>query len=355
MKDSLIKTKKKNKNAQTTYLFIFIFLFSLTLQAQENEIRSYRVMFYNVENLFDTVDDPEKNDDEFLPDRDRYWTESKYYRKLKRIYQTIMASSKWSTPAIIGLAEIENRSVLEALLHHTPLGKMGYKIIHKESPDHRGIDVALLYNKQFTPVKYQTYFVRKPGDKTYATRDILHVEGYLGQETIHFFVNHWPSKYSGVLQTKPLRANAAQTLRGYIDSLFSISRYSNIVILGDFNDSPFNESLKVHLRALPTNNNPAPDSLYNMAYNNAEKEKGTNKYHGKWEMIDQIMVSGNLLLGETLYTTDSLFKIIEAPFLFENDKNYLGKKPFRTYIGFKYNNGFSDHLPVILDIRLKVN
>ncbi len=311
-------------------------------------------MFYNVENLFDTVDDPEKNDDEFLPDRDRYWNENKYFRKLKRIYQTIMASSKWSAPAVIGMAEIENRSVLEALLYHTPLGTMGYKIIHKESPDHRGIDVAVLYNKhQFTPTKYQTYTVSKPGDKNYKTRDILHVEGYLGQKTIHFFVNHWPSKYSGVLKTKPLRALAAQTLRVTVDSLFSISRYSNIVIMGDFNDSPFNESVKNHLRALPVNKKPTPGNLYNLAYNNAELGKGTNKYHGKWEMIDQIMVSGNLLSDNSIYTSDSLFKIIEAPFLFEKDKNYLGVKPFRTYTGFKYNNGFSDHLPVILDIKLK--
>jgi predicted extracellular nuclease len=354
MKDCLKKTKKITNISRKTFLFIFIFLASVSLQAQENEIKSYRVMFYNVENLFDTVDDPEKNDEEFLPDRDRYWNETKYYRKLKRIYQTIMASSKWSAPAVIGLAEIENRSVLEALLHHTPLGTMGYKIIHKESPDHRGIDVAVLYNKnQFTPAKYQTYTVSKPGDKSYATRDILHVEGYIGQETFHFFVNHWPSKYSGVLQTKPLRALAAQTLRCAVDSLFSISGNSNIVIMGDFNDSPFDESVKHHLRALPLNEKPVPDSLYNLAYNNAENGKGTNKYHGKWEMIDQIMVSGNLLSENTTFTSDSLFKIIEEPFLFEKDKNYLGRKPFRTYIGFKYNNGFSDHLPVILDVKLK--
>ncbi|MCF8362649.1 MAG: hypothetical protein K9G70_08495, partial [Prolixibacteraceae bacterium] len=274
MKEFLIKTTIRNNFFPLFFLFFAFFASSLTLKAQENERKSYRVMFYNVENLFDTVDDPEKNDDEFLPNRDRYWNESKYYRKLKRIYQTIMASSKWSAPAIIGLAEIENRSVLEALLHHTPLGAMGYKIIHKESPDHRGIDVALLYNKnQFAPVKYQTYAVKKPGDSNYATRDILHIEGYVRDETVHFFVNHWPSKYGGALITKPLRALAAQTLRNAVDSLFNISPFSHIVIMGDFNDSPFDESVKKHLRAMPLNGKPAPDSLYNLAYSFAEEGK----------------------------------------------------------------------------------
>ncbi|HKK81532.1 MAG TPA: endonuclease/exonuclease/phosphatase family protein [Prolixibacteraceae bacterium] len=353
MKDCLKKTTTKI-NFSLTILLLFIFSSSLLLRAQENEIQSHRVMFYNVENLFDTVNDPKKNDDEFLPDRDRYWNKNKFYKKLKRIYQTIMASSNWLPPSVIGLAEIENRSVLEALLQHTPLGAMGYKIIHKESPDHRGIDVALLYNKkQFSPVKYQTYAVKRPDDSNYATRDILHVEGFTGQETIHFFINHWPSKYGGVLTTKPLRALAALTLRDAVDSLFNISPYSKIVIMGDFNDSPFNESIKKHLRAIPVEDKPVADSLYNLAYHYAKQGKGTNKYHGKWEMIDQIIVSGNLLSENPMNTSISLFKIIEAHFLYEKDKNYLGEKPFRTYTGFKYNNGFSDHLPVILDLKIK--
>lgn len=348
----LLKTRIRINFSLLFFLFITLFIASLSLKAHENEGKTYRIMFYNVENLFDVADDSLKNDEEFLPNRDRYWNKSKFYRKLKRIYQTIMLSGDWSPPTIIGLAEIENHSVLETLLSHTPLGKMGYKIIHKESPDHRGIDVALLYNSNhFTPLKYQTYAVTKTDDKNYATRDILHVEGYTGSETVHFFVNHWPSKYGGTLITKPLRALAAQTLRNAVDSLFNISPLSPIVIMGDFNDSPFDESIKNHLRAFPIIDKPVPDSLYNLAYLYAEEGKGTNKYHGKWEMIDQIIVSGNLLSKGSIHTSDSLFKVIEAPFLLEKDKNYLGVKPFRTYIGYKYNNGFSDHLPIVLDLK----
>ncbi|MDA3880042.1 MAG: endonuclease [Prolixibacteraceae bacterium] len=308
------------------------------------------MIFYNVENLFDTEDDPVTNDSEFLPKGERFWSERKFDLKLKRIYQTIMAASEGSLPVVVGLCEIENRRIMEMLLSETPLGKMGYNIIHQESPDHRGIDVALLYNtRHFIPLKYQVYPVKNPEDDNFTTRDILHAEGVIEADTFHLFVNHWPSKYGGVIETKPLRALAAQQLKHAVDSLFTINQF-NVIIMGDFNDSPIDESLVKHLGAKKPTITPEQTAIYNLSYPHALQGLGTNKYQGKWEVIDQFIVGGNILI--TQMVTEQSYKIFKADFLLEKDKNYLGVKPFRTYIGYKYNNGFSDHLPVILDLNI---
>ncbi|MDA3927791.1 MAG: hypothetical protein PF541_02455, partial [Prolixibacteraceae bacterium] len=292
-----------------------------------------------------------KMDEEFLPKRDRFWNERKFYLKLNRIFQVIMATGEGKLPVAIGLCEIENRNVLEMLLYKTPLGEMGYKIIHKESPDKRGIDVAVLYNSNlYTPIGYKTYLVVNPKNESFKTRDILHAEGIIESDTIHFFVNHWPSKYGGVVETKPLRALAAKTLRQKVDSLFVINPKCKIIAMGDFNDSPLDESLLEHLNVKSNLDSVIKPEIYNLAHALALKGIGSNKYHGKWELIDQIIVSGNLLSSDGLSTSQESFKVFKAPFLMEKDKNYLGQKPFRTYLGFKYNNGFSDHLPVVLDL-----
>lgn len=314
---------------------------------------NYRVMFYNVENLFDTVDDPETNDEEFLPKGDRFWNDKKFYLKLNRIYQVIMAAGQGQLPVLIGFSEVENQNVLDLLLYKTPLGNLGYKTIHQESPDQRGIDVALIYRKDiFSPISYRVFPVINPDDEEFKTRDILYTKGAIGNDTLHVFVNHWPSKYGGVLETKEQRALAATTLKNAIDSVLSTNPISKILAMGDFNDSPSDESITVHLGAKSEFDSINLNSIYNLAYPSAAEGKGSNKYQGKWEMIDQIIVSGALLKkNQKLNTSPELFQLFEAPFLLEDDKNYLGRKPFRTYQGFKYNNGFSDHLPVLLDIK----
>lgn len=351
MKELKAKTVKESKVYYSFYLFITFLVLSQLAVGSTKTDSTYRVMFYNVENLFDTADDPQTIDEEFLPDQDRFWNGRKFNLKLNRIFQVIMAAGEGRLPVVIGLSEIENRNVLESLLYKTPLGKMAYSIVHKESPDKRGIDVAFLYrNDLFEPLSYKAIPVSNPNDEEFKTRDILYVKGIIASDTIHFFVNHWPSKYGGVVDTKPLRKLAAITLKSSIDSINKITE-SKIIVMGDFNDSPFDESITQHLNVNINFNSIVPNQLYNLSYPLANEGIGSNKYHGKWEMIDQIMVSSALLQNEGLTTTPNQFSVFNKDFLKEKDKSYLGYKPFRTYIGYKYNNGFSDHFPVLLDLN----
>ena len=330
--------------------FVLLLLFSQKAFAQNNNPK-YRVMFYNVENLFDTLDDEDKNDEEFLPKGERFWNDRKLNLKLNRIFQVIMALGEGNPPVLIGLCEVENLNVLEMLVRRTPLERMGYKIIHKESPDRRGIDVALLYKQNaFIPISYRAIEVSDSVNESFKTRDILHVKGHLGNDTIHVFVNHWPSKYGGLVETEVLRALAANTLRDATDSIFVLDPNADILIMGDLNDSPIDDSLLKHLKTKTDFETIEASALYNLTYNLAKSGKGSNKYQGKWELIDQIIVSGAFLNPNRLHVLPNGAAIFDADFLLEDDETYLGQKPFRTYIGFKYNNGFSDHLPVYIDL-----
>lgn len=322
----------------------------------QGNVPAEKIMFYNVENLFDTDDDSLKSDEEFLPEGVRYWNNNRLFNKLTHISQVIMAASKGTFPSVIGLCEVENSKVLDLLLFKTPLGNLGYKYVHKESPDKRGIDVAFLYKKdRFAPLSYFAIPIVDPNDSAFKTRDILYVKGILSSDTIHFFVNHWPSKYGGTLETKSLRALAAKTLRTYTDSILSTNNQSKIIIMGDFNDSPIDESIKDVLEAKKAEQDIDNESLYNLGIQAYEKGVGSNKYQEKWELIDQFIVSGNLLKGKGLTTSTSQFSVFKAPFLVEKDENHLGEKTNRTYIGFKYHGGFSDHLPILLDLQLRTD
>lgn len=339
------------KPIRFSLLILILFYANLALGSSKPDT-TYRVMFYNVENLFDTEDDPETIDEEFLPEGDRFWNERKFNLKLNRIFQVITAAGEGNLPAVIGLCEIENRKVLELLLQNTLLGKMGYSIIQKESPDERGIDVAFLYRTDlFRPISYKAIPVEDQNDSDFKTRDILYIQGIFVCDTLHFFINHWPSKYAGIVETKPLRALAAKTLKQELQIVLN-SNESKVIIMGDFNDSPFDESITKHLNAKTNFDSIQNNEIYNLAFPLAEKGIGSNKFHGKWELIDQIMVNGSLLQSKGIGTRVDLFKVFDHNFLKEKDTNYLGDKPFRTYIGFKYNNGFSDHFPVLLDLYI---
>jgi endonuclease/exonuclease/phosphatase family metal-dependent hydrolase len=333
------------------------FVVSVSCSARADETtKTIRVMFYNVENLFDTIDDPDKDDAEFLPGGLKNWSESRFYKKLNRIAQVIITAGEGNIPSIVGLCEVENLYVLEKLVHFTPLGKLGYKIIHKESPDRRGIDVALIYrDDKFKPLTYSAIPVINPSDKDFVTRDILYVKGIIERDTIHVYVNHWPSKYGGVSTSKPLRMLAARTLRSHADSILSKNCLSKIIIMGDFNDTPYDESITKGLGVKPQTDAPFCNELYNMSLVLANKRIGSNKYQRKWDLIDQIIISGSLLIGPKLVTNEKKFRVFSRDFLLEKDKNHGGKKPFRTYTGMKYNNGFSDHLPVLIDLEYKKN
>lgn len=346
----------KRKMMTRIFVIILIFLFFVLKCFSQTNTLETSILFYNVENLFDTKRNPKANDEEFTPNGDRHWTNYRLNKKLQNISKVILSSSGWNPPAVVGLCEVENRTVLEKLVSFTPLKSISYKIIHKESPDHRGIDVALLYNpKQFYPLEYIYYPLVLENDSIMNTREMLYVSGVLNEvDTIHIFVNHWPSRYSGLMETRQLRNLAAKKLRSEVDKLFREDPNSKIIIVGDFNDQPNDQSLSEYLKAkIPT----VPfinSELFNLSFDWLNNDYGTLKYQSQWSVFDQIIVSGSLLNQ----SNNNEFKvrsasIVNLPFLFENDEKYGGKKPKRTYTGFSYDGGFSDHLPVILKLDSK--
>jgi predicted extracellular nuclease len=312
-------------------------------------------MFYNVENLFDTENDSLKNDEEFLPNGPKFWTKTKYYTKLNQIATTIVSLGGWSPPEIVGLCEVENRKVLDDLCKKTGLKNLNYRIIHKESPDKRGVDVALLYQKNsFKPLTYKAVKVVFPFSPESATRDILYVKGISkNKDTLHVFVNHWPSRWGGQLESENRRMHAAKTLRNEVDSIFKINPNAKIVITGDFNDYPENKSIKEILNAKINYENPRSNELYNLSsFLEQTKKIGSHKHEGNWGVLDQIIVSGALLNAQSgLKSAKENAHIFSADFLLIDDETYTGKKNFRTYLGYKYLGGYSDHLPVFLDLE----
>jgi len=333
-------------------LFVLIILTTIFFTGFSQTEESYKVMFYNVENLFDTFDDTLKKDEDFLPKGNHFWNNYKYYTKLNQVYKVIMAVGEWNPPAIIGLCEIENRKVIDDLTNKTPLVKFQYKIVHKESPDRRGIDVGFLYREElFTPITSEFLPINFPNNPKSKTRDILYVKGITNtSDTLHVFVNHWPSRWGGQLESEERRVYVASVLKSKADSIFNKNTNSNIIITGDFNDYPDNKSIKEILSANQNFDSISNNQLYNLSTHLFKtKNIGTHKYQGEWGVLDQFIVSGNLLnSNNSIYTSTEQVYIFNKEFLLEPDKSYFGFKPNRTYIGFKYNGGYSDHLPTYL-------
>lgn len=345
------------KNCLSLLLFLFPFIVYSQLRKDEKveNLRSdYRILFYNVENLFDTKDDSLKNDAEFLPQGKKYWTWKKYQDKCSKIAKVIMAVGGWELPEIVGLCEIENKKTLNSILYTTPLKKANYKIIHQESPDHRGIDVALFYQAdRFFPI--DTTFLKLTYNKSShsTTRDILYVKGATHtDDTLHLFVNHWPSRWGGQLESEHKRVSAATLLRHKVDSIFNNNSKAKIIIMGDFNDYPNNKSISQTLKAKNPNQKIIHNELYNLASVLEQKSTiASHKYKGIWGMLDQFIVSGALLNKNGILQTQPNNMFIFAPdYLLEEDHSYKGIRPKRTYIGYKYHGGFSDHLPIYLDL-----
>ncbi|MBC8486352.1 MAG: endonuclease [Bacteroidetes bacterium] len=347
------------KAGKLIYIFILscsVFLF-IEVKSQ-SELSSnknrFRIVFYNVENLFDIYDDSLKMDEEFTPGGIKGWNNKKFYKKLNNISKIIMSIGEWDPPAVVGLCEVENRFVLNKLIYETPLKNIGYKIVHEESPDKRGIDVAFLYRPdKFEPLWHEAIGVYFPFDTSSKTRDILYVKGVIANtDTIHFFVNHWPSRYGGYLVTKPKREFVAGVLRTKVDSIFQTDIEAKILIMGDFNDDPDDESVLNVLNAKSDTAGLQNTDLFNLMFIYEKKWKsGTLKYLGKWNVFDQLIISEALFSGVSgLKISDEGAKIFNPDFLFEEDMKYLGIKPFRTYSGPKYQGGFSDHLPIYLDL-----
>lgn len=313
----------------------------------------FRIMFYNVENLFDPFDDTLKNDNEFTSKGERYWTWNRMNDKVNNVYKVITAVGEWDPPTIVGFCEIENRFVIDRITNHTPLSKFNYQIVHKESPDFRGIDVGLIYRPDRFTVHEERFFrVTYPDNPDRATRDILYTRGVLSSnDTLHVFVNHWPSKYGGALASEPGRIAAGKIVRQKVDSIRVFYPNAHIVIMGDFNDTPSSKPLVEGLQAEPPAENLKPNGLYNLHHKYEAQSEGTLKYQGAWEVIDMMIVSKSLLNKKHgIYTTFDGGKIYRDDFLLEEDDRFVGVRPFRTYIGFRFHGGYSDHLPIYMDL-----
>jgi predicted extracellular nuclease len=333
-------------------LFVVLAVLPVNLAAQDSPAR-FRVMFYNVENYFDPFDDPATKDEEFTPDGARSWTYSDFLEKAVRISRVILAAGNPDPPAIIGLAEVENRFVLEKLVYETPLKGLGYRIIHEDSPDSRGIDVAMIYRKHCFRV--DTFYYRRVnlGDTSEKTRDILVVRGVLpGEDTLTLIVNHWPSRFGGAAGSEYKRKAAAGCLVDVVGELFESNPGENIIVMGDFNDEPGDPSL---MAVTDENCYPSAGCLPGMSNLMPVQDmfpvSGTIKHEGHWYFFDQLIVSGNLLEGKSgLGICQKKAAVLSAAFLLETDNSHLGVKPFRSFLGPADHHGFSDHLPVMLDI-----
>ncbi|MDR1980757.1 MAG: endonuclease [Tannerellaceae bacterium] len=305
----------------------------------------FRVMSYNVENLFDTKDNPTTDDNEFLPSGSRRWTEGRYYHKLQQVAKVIHAAGEWDTPALIGLCEVENDTVLTHLLSRTPLKRQSYRYCISESRDRRGINVALLYQRdRFGYIGHCSVPVVDQATGERPARDILHVWGRLVTgDTLDVAVCHFPSKYGGEKESEGRRLNAAKTLRRLCDSLCRIRRTPHLLLMGDFNDPPESRCMRLV----------AGDSLVNLFDASRRFElPGSHKYQGEWSRLDQIVVSHNLTTGgSSLRLIPGSVRIFCPSFLFTKDKTWRGQRPKRTYYGFTYEAGYSDHLPVMADFR----
>lgn len=321
------------------------------IPAQPNEGSVFRVMSYNVENLFDLDDDSLTRDEEYLPGGLRGWNYSRYRQKLIHIGRVLVAGG-WDPPALVGLYEIESRQAMMDLSRYSTVKNLGYRFVHYESPDARGIDVALLYLPElFRPVNHHPVRIVYPHAPASSTRDILYVSGTVPTgDTLHVFVCHFPSRLGGELESEDNRVFVASVVRSRVDSLFLQHQQPNIVIMGDFNDYPDNQSMKEILGAMHPRD--TTGDLVNLMYLPHEAGKGTHKHAGEWGALDQIIVSRKLLDNNSRFRTfTSEATILSLPFLLEEDKKYLGFQPFRTYNGMKYQGGYSDHLPVYIDFH----
>jgi hypothetical protein len=323
----------------------------MSSQAQDKP-DSLQVMFYNVENFFDPFDDTLTRDEEFTPEGSRLWTYSRFMDKAVKIGRVIIACGDPEPPAIIGLAEIENRFVLETLIHETPLNRFDFGIIHKDSPDLRGIDVALLYSRD--KIRIDTFnFLHVPlEDPEDYTRDILVARCIIFEkDTLVICVNHWPSRYGGAASSQGKRISAATSLKEHLDVEYGCGPEVNILVMGDFNDEPADPSLQVLSSSEIKHEDPCDNYLVNLM-NSIEYPEGTVKYGGFWYIFDQFIVSSALIQGTGgVITKNKKAAIFAAAFLFEADNSHIGGKPFRTFLGPAYHHGFSDHLPVLVTIH----
>lgn len=338
-------------------IFIFILSFSLVAVCgfAQKKFSVYAVGFYNQENLFDTCHEEGKNDYEFLPSGSYRWTGLKYSHKLRNMARVLAEMGTDKLPqvgcAVIGLSEVENSKVLDDLTAQEPLRARGYKYVHVEGPDRRGVDCALLYNPALFKVGTVNLLPYVPDSSMkdyYATRGFLTVTGEMGGDQVCFIVCHWPSRAAG----PSYRNHAAAQVKAIKDSLLRVNPDMKVMVMGDMNDDPTNKSMKDILRALPDKDDVGEGDMYNPWYNLLAKEgQGTLSYQGSWNLFDQIVLTPNMIdkNGKRDYSTLKFWtnQIFRRDYIINKEGRYKGI-PKRTHAGGAWLDGYSDHLPVIV-------
>ena len=340
-----------------TFIFLFLFVSTTNIEAQsKRSFKVHTIAFYNVENLFDTINDPSKYD-ERSPIMELKTAQSEIYKKKVRnmanVISKIGAETSRNAPAVIGICEVENRSVIEDLANDPELISKNYGIVHYDSPDERGIDVALMYQKAlFSPLNsstHQTKLTDNSSDGRDYTRDVLLVSGYLQGDLIHVLVNHWPSRSGGEARSRSKREAAAAVNKRLVDSIQKQDPYAKIFVMGDLNDNPTNSSLKKVLKTKGDKRKVGFKELYNPMEGFFKKGLGSNAYRDAWSLFDQIIVSKPLL--EEDYSSFRFYKagIYNAQFLITKKGQYKGY-PFRSFSWGGFTDGYSDHFPVFVHL-----
>lgn len=328
--------------------------FSTWAQSNDSQDKRYMVLgvaFYNLENLFDTINNNGKYDLEFSPEGAKKWDSEKYHAKLNNMAQAIASLATEVTPlgpAIIGVSEIENRSVLDDLVKNEQIKEWQLQVIHHDSPDRRGIDVGLLYNPYyFEPLHVTNHTLVIDGDSTFRTRDQMCVTGLLSGEKVSVIVNHWPSRLGGEQRSSHLREAAAALSKHIADSVWNVDPNQAVIIMGDLNDDPFNKSCSKILGAKKERKKVDEHGFFNPFWKTLDKGIGSLAYRGVWNLFDQIIISGNTLGGEQTGLNYLSHRVHNKDFLTQQDGKYRGY-PLRTFSGVKFLNGYSDHYPTIV-------
>lgn len=341
----------------------FSFLFAISFQPASAQKQNYKVSivgFYNLENLFDTVNNPRINDEEFLPNSPRQYNSRIYFDKLSRLSDVISQMGTDINPdgfALLGVAEVENDTVLNDLVRQPKLKERNLKICHYDSPDARGVDVGLLYNpKYFSVLTSAPLYVQLPGGSkdAYYTRDVLYVKGLLDGDTTHVFVNHWPSRSGGEERSRPGRFAAAQVVKDRVDSLTAVNPKAKILIMGDLNDDPISPSITKVLGASGKMESVKGNDIYNPWVEMYRRGIGTSPYQDAWGLFDQVLVSGSLLDKENPGYHFHKAVIFNKDFLVQKTGKWRNYSK-RTWDGITYNYGYSDHFPVFVMLLKKAD
>lgn len=322
------------------------------------KVQVFGVAFYNLENLFDTINNNGKYDYEFSPKGKNQWNGQRYWKKIDNMAYSISQMTTPSTkygPAIIGVSEVENRTVLDDLVAAKAIRDWNLKVVHHDSPDRRGIDVGLLYNPRFFKlIRVTNHLLHIDSLPYFRTRDQMCVVGLLGGVRTAIIVNHWPSRRGGSEQSSWLREAAAQLTRHIADSLLKVDPNMGIIVMGDLNDDPFNRSVAKILEAQKKEKDVRPGQFFNPFWEKLEKGIGSYIYRGGWNLFDQIIVNYNLLPDGKSPLKYTYAEVLNKDFLKQQTGSYKGY-PFRTFSGGVWTGGYSDHFPTEIFLTLDVS